>query len=74
MPPKLVPAHVAEKVRCQLASGLLFPLFFLFLSTIDHLRFLLETVNITDNTYSFTDNLLQIRATEHANVTDRDAS
>lgn len=68
MSSKLVPAHVAEKAKCQLASGLLFSLHY------QSLGFLFQRVHIMDNAHSLKNNLLQVRINIHVNMIERDRS
>lgn len=72
MSSKLVPAHVAEKAKCQLASSLLFSLHFPLSKCYQSLGFLFQTVHIMDNVHSLKNNLLQVRINIHVNIIERE--
>lgn len=68
----LVPAHVALEAKCQLASGLLFSLYFPLSNRYQSLGVLFQTVHITDNVHSLKDHLLQVKINICVNKFERE--
>ena len=68
---ELVPAHVAEKAKRQLASGLLFSLYLPLSNIINHLGFCFRQCT---SQWSLKNDLLQVRINIHGNLMERDRS